>query len=467
MFKFRPRRKSYYSNSYYRKSNRNRRFSLLWLILFIPLSIILLELLARILVGFTGNSGKAGESAIATAYRLKFLTTNQKPIEGLSDRGSLVATRSLSTSYQLQAQQKTEFWQINAQGFRDSDPIPLAKPKNEIRIFILGGSTAFGQWNKNNQETIASYLETLLRERVAQQKRSPEKYRPDVFPFFKPDRVKAFALPPKLREGEYRVINAAVPGYASGNQLAQLALQILPYQPDLVIILDGYRDLMSPSTAKMTDIPKLEDFLQNPRGHYQAYLNKSFHEWLAGTYIVQASQSLLFKSQPKLAARSLVVRSEDKSLDQYLPADEAELQLRVSRYQQNHQQMIRLCTASGILVVTAIQPEITGLPVNKLSPDEKAIRDQLGKNYTEKMPKAYLKLAQATQQLQKAFPNNVKVLDFYYLTQNFPSASFSDAIHLTAKANQRVAEQIYSDITKWQKIQIIPANFDLEKKSKK
>lgn len=182
-----PRRRppySSYSSSYYNQAKRPRKFSLLWLMLSLPLILLLLELLARVFLTFMGNSDNlAKASPLVNAYRLKFVTAKQKPIEGLANQGNLVAQRSASTGYQLVGNQKSQFLQINPQGFRDIAPVPLAKPKDEIRIFVLGGSTAFGQWNKTDQDIISQHLETLLQQRVTQQKNTQQKYRPDIFPF--------------------------------------------------------------------------------------------------------------------------------------------------------------------------------------------------------------------------------------------------------------------------------------------
>ncbi|NES81448.1 MAG: SGNH/GDSL hydrolase family protein [Moorea sp. SIO2B7] len=459
MFKF--SRRSYYG---YGKGKRRQRFSPLWLILAIPVFLIVLELMARMFLSFKAKSADLAvyerELAIVTAYRLKFVTKNQKPFDGLSDRGSLVAQRRLSVGYQILGNQKSDYWQINEQGFREDEPVPLKKPKDEIRIFILGGSTAFGQWNLSNQATIASKLEARLQERVAQQKRSPATYRPDVFPFFKPLRSKAFALPPKIREGKYRVINAAVPGYTSGNQLAQLALQILPYKPDLIIVLDGYTDLMLPSSETETDIPKLEEFMTDAPGHFGTYLSQSFNQWLKDTSLVKATQYWVLRPQLSAPQKSMVIKDEDKPLAAYLPEDDAELKLRLDRYRENHKQMLRLSTGAGIPLIIAVQPEITGR--RNLSHDEKEILAQLGEDYTAKIKTHYPKFVQGSKQLEKAFPKNVKALNFYNLNDKFPHNTFSDAIHLTEEANTEIAEQLYYAITGLEKIQIIPKYLNLD-----
>ena len=207
MFKsWRSPKKNYASNlDYtYKKAKRSRKPSFWLMVLAVPLSILLLEICARLYLSMVG-SNSTSNSPLSKAYQLRFLTENQRPIKGLTSSGELVVNRSLFNAYQLQPSQKSEFWVINEQGFRDDEALPLAKPKGEIRIFLLGSSLAFGGGVKNNSETIAHQLESLFKQRVAAQKKSPEKYRPDVFPFFKPSREKLFKLPPKIRSGNYRV----------------------------------------------------------------------------------------------------------------------------------------------------------------------------------------------------------------------------------------------------------------------
>ena len=148
----------------YRKPHRSLPLPVIMLA--IPLALILLELSVRLFVGVTGKSAELaayeGQPENVTAYCLKFVGQTQKPYDGLSDRGHLAAQRSLAGGYKLVGNQKSNFWRINEQGFRDDEPVPLEKPTGEVRIFLLGGSTAFGQWSASNQATIASKLESRL-----------------------------------------------------------------------------------------------------------------------------------------------------------------------------------------------------------------------------------------------------------------------------------------------------------------
>ncbi|MEC4894147.1 MAG: SGNH/GDSL hydrolase family protein [Oscillatoria sp. PMC 1051.18] len=453
---FKSRRSPYYSK------RRRQSLSPLWIILSIPLSLIILELLTRIFVGIAGKGQQLAEyqgvPPIVSAYRLQFLSENNQPYDGLAWEGNLIAHQHLAGGYQLAGEQKSDFWSINEQGFRDEEPVPLEKPQGEMRIFLLGGSTAFGQWNKSNQATIAHKLEQRLNERVAQQRRSPEKYRPDALPFYRPERVKALAKPPKIREGKYRVINAAVPGYTSGNELAQLALQILPYQPDLIIVLNGYGDLMLPSSEAETEIPKLEDFLNNAPGHFWAYLTQPFQNWLRDTYLVKSVQHWVLNPEPSLAQMSLVVTEDMKSLAEHLPADETELERRVARYFNHQKQMVRLSAGAGIPFVVAVQPEITGRPSDQLLPSESEIIQQLSPDYIQRVKQGYSQLIETSEILEKAFPNNVKTMNFYNLYEDFPNLAFTDTVHLSEEANQEMAKSLYYTVTALPKMQVIPDN---------
>ncbi|MGK7938549.1 MAG: SGNH/GDSL hydrolase family protein [Crocosphaera sp.] len=456
---------SYYNNSYYNKGKTGPKISLFAIIVAIPVLIILSEFLAQTYLGMTGQGDKTkGTSPLIEAYKLQFRTASNQPIEGLKNQGQLTMKRSSTTGYEFLSPQKSEFFYINEQGLRDNDPVPVAKPKNEIRIFVLGGSTAFGQLNPNNNSTISHRLEARLQQRVKQQKSSPSSYRPDVFPFFVPSRQQLMKLPPKIREGNYRVINAAVPGYTSGNQLAKLATKILPYQPDLIVVLDGYGDMMLPSHKPQTDIPHIDEFLADAKGHFKNSLNFSAGEWIQNTGLVRTYNSFTnpSKNTRPVVDTTLAINSEGKALKHYLPENEDELKRRVTRYRENQKRLIQLSAKMGVPVVLAIQPEITSRPLEKLSSDEKAVRDRLGREYVEKFPKAYTEFVKATQQLGKAYPKNVKVLNFYQSNSNFPTPMFTDTVHLTEKSNTVLAETLYHAITAWEKIQIIPQNFYLK-----
>jgi lysophospholipase L1-like esterase len=97
--------------------------------------------------------------------------------------------------------QKTPHFSINNLGYRGGDIRKDEKTKK--RIIVVGGSTAFGTGLQNDDETFAQHLEHLL---------------------------------------NAEVINAAVVGHASGQELVYLLTELVDLQPDLVITLNGWND---------------------------------------------------------------------------------------------------------------------------------------------------------------------------------------------------------------------------------
>jgi lysophospholipase L1-like esterase len=109
----------------------------------------------------------------------------------------------------------------NAQGFRRDRDVPVEKPANTVRIFLMGASTAYGaetvypeidsRWKISNRETIDFRLEQRLNA---------------SFP-----------------SRHWEVINAAVSGFSLHQDLARLLSVVLHYRPDAVILLDGVNDV--------------------------------------------------------------------------------------------------------------------------------------------------------------------------------------------------------------------------------
>ena len=109
----------------------------------------------------------------------------------------------------------------NSKGFRRSAEVSLAKPSGTYRIFLMGGSTAYGMgglWPHiddrypvlKNSETIDAYLEQAL----------------------------SSALPGRKVE----VINAAITSTWTHHNLIYLNQTILKHHPDMVLFLDGFND---------------------------------------------------------------------------------------------------------------------------------------------------------------------------------------------------------------------------------
>lgn len=463
MFKSKVRERRIFTN---RRRGRHR-FSWLGAIASIILFLLALELLTRIFIDISGERDKfaqtESESVGIEVYRLNFTTPALTPTE--KEQNLLNAKSSIAVGYELVGNQESEYWQINEQGFRDDDTVPLIKPQDEIRIFLVGGSTAFGYGNSSNSATIGNKLEKRLQQRLQQQQTSPQLYKPDLLPSNKAELQKSLAKPAKIKSGNYRVINAAVPGYASGNELAQLALQILKYKPDLVVVLDGYVDLMLSSDQKATQVPQADYLAGNP-SKLETYLEPLVEPLKNNSYLAKAAKNYWLNLQKNDSQADFILNEETSNLVKHLPTDEAELQSRVDRYIEHQKQMLNLSAASQIPLVVAIQPEITGRNPSQLTDTEGEIATELGRTYIKQVRESYPIFTQASSKLAKAYPQNIKVVDLYKLTDKYPSPSFIDAIHLNEAANEKVAEQLYYAISGFSKMQVVPKEAPAPKKLK-
>lgn len=452
--------------SYGRRKKRRTSFS--WLgLLWIPVGLFALEVILRLF--FAGAiDGKTQNSPQNRLYGLTFINERQEPYQAIGQSGPLIMQRDLFTVYSPVPNQSTEIFTINGQGFRDLEDLPMAKPSNEIRIFVLGDSAAFGK-GSNDANLISEHLEKRLMERVRDQRQNPSKYRPDVFPTFAASREEVLPLPAKIKQGNYEVITAAVPGYSSGNHLAQFALEILPYKPDAIILMGGYGDLMLDSDKTATDIPVIDDFAQDPVAHYLSYLKQGTKNKLEVSYIYRLAQSFLHSPADDFAEKTLGVAQVGQSLSHYLPDNDEEFQARLDRYQENHSQLIQLAAAANVPVIIATQPEITGRPAEFLSPEEKAIMAKVAgdDDYVARVQEYFPNFWRAAKALERAYPKNVKVINFYNLDQNLnkklPIPTFSgEPIHLTPEANRVLAEQLYYGLNAMEKMQVVPENFYLD-----
>ncbi|HHP7230865.1 MAG TPA: SGNH/GDSL hydrolase family protein [Xenococcaceae cyanobacterium] len=437
-----------------------RRFSWIWFVVSAVLSLLVLELIARIFIDITGRRAEfdqvTAETDINRSYELKFVNEQGETLPLPANAGALAVKPSLAVGYQLVTNQKNPYWKINEQGFRDLDSVSATKAPDEIRIFILGGSTAFGYGSSSNEAAIAEQLELRLQKRLQQQRQSPSFYKPDVLPLAETERQQAVAKPSKIKSGNYRVINAAVPGYASGNELAQLALQILNYKPDLLIVLNGYSDMMLDSQKPAVQIPQEEVYLDDAPSYMRASVEKLLQPLETKSYLVKILQESVLKPQVSEAETNLLFNKPGNHLTAYAPQEAAELQRRVDRYFQNHKQLVSLAAGAGIPVIMVTQPEITGRNPTQLTPTEGEITTQLGREYIKTIKETYPRFVAANQYLEQIFPKNVKALNLYNLSDKYPSPSFIDAIHLTDNANTMVAEQLYYAIAALPKMQLVP-----------
>lgn len=444
----------------YSLRRRNTQFAVWKLLLLGVVGLVGLEFLLWLVIGLSGAqkqlTNDQGQAPEVYAYQLQPLSASGQPIPG-SAAGELNVQPDWSAGYVLQGEQESSYWTVNPQGFRQVEALSEEKAPDEFRIFLVGGSAAFGQGLESNDQTIAAKLERRLGERLEQQKRSPEKYKPPVLPNWADKLEEVAKLPPQMKSGTYKVINAAVPGYASGNQLAQVALGLLSYQPDVLIVMNGYDDLLLESNADLAVLAPVTEVIEAPTQAAWQLATRPLVQFFRDTTIFRAARFYLFRPQPSLVQQSLPQATQQSNWSDYLPQDEAELENRARRYHEHMKQLIRLSAGAKIPLVLTLQPEITGLTPEGRSPEEGAIAQALPENYTTMMTTGYARLGRSHQQFQAAFPNSVKTLNHYTLFNDLSATAFTDTVNLTDAANQAIAERLYKTISNLPQLQVVPA----------
>ncbi len=433
-----------------RKPRRRPWYFYAALIIGIPIG---LELLLRLVTSVTGldqswaNQTSEQEKRVQT-YQLGFLSPEGKPYIQLPQQGKLQAVRSPLMGYQLLPQQQSDYWKINAQGFRDDEPVPLAKAGNEVRIFVLGGAMAFGQLSSSNQATLANQLEQQLNNQVKAQQSQPDRFQPATLPYTAEEVEKVLKRPARIPERQYRVVNAAVPGYASGNDLATLIQQVSAYNPDLIILLNSYEDLLLPSNFSGADVPGLDALLTNQQDSASNHANVTLQQLLSQLYLVKGVQHYLLPSNAKLTESviplNLTAATQPKLAD-YLASDDQELNARVDRYRNHLLQMVRWSAATKKRLLVSIQPELSTRSGDAMPAEEQAMLAELGNDYSQRIEAGYTKLVAAAKQATQTSAN-AKLLDLHQLYADSKEPAFQSPTSLTDDAYKVLADQFYQTI---------------------
>jgi hypothetical protein len=121
----------------------------------------------------------------------------------------------------------------NNAGFRDPRDISMEKPEDEYRIFLVGGSTAYGLGAVGEAAPAMNFYGIPFRETIAHQMEMI---------------LNATAPMPGKR---IRVYNTAVWGYAYQHHLMRYVTKLRRYKPDLVVSLDGANEI--PPICKLTE----------------------------------------------------------------------------------------------------------------------------------------------------------------------------------------------------------------------
>lgn len=314
----------------------------------------------------------------------------------------------------------------NAQGFRRRENTSRVKDPSVFRIFVMGGSTAYGLGSLStfgqekykiitNEETIDFYLEEYLKQ--------------------------------KFPGRRVEVINAAITSHYSHHHLIYLNQTILKFQPDMVVFIDGFNDYF----PYKKDFDQFADYAYQERAH--VFMMEPTVNALAGY-----SGWWLFRKSHfvHLAAKTvrpiLVSIFQSKGPRMHIDVKEALANLE-DNARRNFLKMVErnglILKQENVLSVFALQPEMAFKQSKALSPMEQDIFREMDSYWQENFVQFKNEARpMVTKMLQEVTGRTgSKFIDLTDIYGGVEGDVYTDYCHLTPLGNRKLAESLGGAIT--------------------
>ncbi len=308
----------------------------------------------------------------------------------------------------------------HSDGFRVPSPdydLPKRKPPGQLRVVVLGGSAV--QTGSNYELTITGFLKTLLHERF-------------------PSR-------------DIEVINAGIVSSVSRQSIAYLLFTVAEYEPDVVILYDGFNDLMLPlNYESRSNFPYN---FQTMQAAWNAYRDS----YRAPLWRIALDRSRLFRAwqawrkQPSdgtpagVAPAGLFVGPNAKTAQQIL-ADPDWVRAHVLAYLSNWKKLIQLSNVYGYRPVCVLQPTAAFDPIHGLDVTTEGyqLEEPAARAWLAAIQMLYQETSRQIEDLRSAYPE----VPFLDLGQALVPAKehFWDIVHLYDESNQAPARLIAAEI---------------------
>jgi len=277
------------------------------------------------------------------------------------------------TVYRYAPNQQHQYYNINQQGFRSDEP--TEKVSKEQRLFLLGGSSAFGTGLLSDEQTLARQLEDDL---------------------------------------AMEVINAAVIGYVSDQELVQLVVDVIEYKPNAVLVFDGWNDFEEARVGRNNKRRmRTHSFVESNLERLQEIQYSSF-----GTRLLVAVELSIFPVLGKKIRSLLKESSVDGNVKE-------RVRWAALAYAENISKMHQVSTSFGAQFYCAMQPDLRSLGAARAASDIEE-----GKLYD-----FFREVAR-----QKLKTMGISCLDLNEYAGKLTSEMFMDGIHLNEQGNEFVAK---------------------------
>ncbi len=302
-------------------------------------------------------------------------------------------------------------WKTNAQHMRYDEDFPAQKEEGEIRVFITGGSTAWGAGVR--QKNLYSYAAES-------------------------------ALKKSFPGRKIRVISAGVGGYVSWQELAMFRYIIRDFQPDIWVMFTGWNDVYYGYKGKKEytspDMMKLRNALANAPvrssvlierfdgGIDASLLPPKWSDYSLKTHFF--IDRLLFQLRGKQAEKQLLEKLEDTQI----PVD-----MMVEEFMQNIRSAQHLAKDSGVKFMVYLQPTLYKTS-KKLTAYEQAIVDNNAKRFLG-LPEYH---AHTYEKIRNALKGSetLHYVDADDAIIREHQSVFADHVHFGDRGNQLIGEHL-------------------------
>ena len=315
--------------------------------------------------------------------------------------------------------QSTDKYGFNLDG--KSHPTNLeTKKKNEIRIFILGGSTVQGRFLKDKFDPISARIEQKLN----------DKDKNDNKTFF--------------------VINAGAPSFFSVQELSLIQNRIIyALKPDAIIVLNGTNDA--------TSIPSKDFYLSNShrfQTSFQKNLNNQSKNFFYFIDDFLSRNLSTYFSLKKGVEKILGIYLFDEEIRKYHAKikNTSLSEKREYRYYYNMRILSKLAN-ENIPIIAYLQPQMLPNNFDNLNDKDKIIYNKydLSKpNYFKDKQEFYERILN---NIKKYNNLNSESFSFYDLSDILSKNSknepfYSDRVHYNHNSREIISDRIFNDLQK-------------------
>ena len=271
---------------------------------------------------------------------------------------------------------------INNDGFRGKE-IQTPKDTDTFRIFIVGGSTTFGVGSTSDNSSIPGELQQMMNSLDDTKK--------------------------------IEVINAGIPKAYSFTEINLIHNKLLNYQPNLIIVYDGWNDI------------------HRPFNEYDKKINNSSYEQFLQLIITND-----FYKTSKIILKNVININNQDSISNF---DSNMINQKVDLWKTNWNNLCEKMENKNIDVILTLQPLVgTG---NKIMTPEEEIH--FTKNDHITMLQSYDQYSKSLLYLDKCS----QAIDLQNIFDDYDDTIFYDGGHVSDNGNKIVAKKLYEIILEY------------------